>query len=298
MSGSPHFSVIVPAYNRAALLPRAVESVLDQSYRDFELLVVDDGSTDDTGERVGRFSDRRLRYVRHGTNLGQHRALNTGLELATGSYVSFLDSDDEWAPEMLAKVLDKFRSDQSIGFVYTGFLCEESPGVLEGPFVSDLEGFVYPAALAVLGVGQGSPPSALSIKKSCFDVVGRFEPGVCIDDIMCLRLAKEFKVGRVPEALATLHCDAPRRVTHDAAGTARAYYSMYKSVAAEVVKHCGRATMARHLRYSGDLFLEAGMRGHAFRAYCRSLAYGEAATLARHLRVMRRHWLRRPRVGP
>lgn len=97
----PKVSVVVPTYNRAGLLPRAIRSVLAQTYEDFELIVVDDHSTDRTPTVITSFGDPRLKVLRHPQNGGQSMAFNTGMEHAQGEYVAFLDDDDEWLPDKL-----------------------------------------------------------------------------------------------------------------------------------------------------------------------------------------------------
>lgn len=106
----PLVSVVIPTYNRAEFLPRAVESVLRQTVDDFELIVVDDASTDDTEAVVERFDDPRVEYVRHGTNRGGSAARNTGIERSSGEYIAFLDSDDEWYPRKLERQVEELRS--------------------------------------------------------------------------------------------------------------------------------------------------------------------------------------------
>src|SRR6185437_8398583 len=96
-------SVIVPAYNRGYIIAEALQSVFAQAFQDFELIVVDDGSKDDTAQVVSGFSEPRLRYVRHEQNRGYSAACNTGLREASGEYTGFLDSDDIWKPEMLSR---------------------------------------------------------------------------------------------------------------------------------------------------------------------------------------------------
>lgn len=103
------FSVIIPTYNRGYIVWEAIESVLAQTYKDFELIVVDDGSTDDTEERVKPYlKDRRVRYVRK-ANGGVSSARNMGASLATGTFLSFLDSDDLWKPYKLEREVEFFR---------------------------------------------------------------------------------------------------------------------------------------------------------------------------------------------
>jgi len=100
---NPTVSVIIPTYNRAHLLDRAIRSVLDQTYQDFELIVVDDGSSDPTAEVIATFADPRIYYLRHEKNRGAAAARNTGIEASQGDYVAFLDSDCEWLPKKLLK---------------------------------------------------------------------------------------------------------------------------------------------------------------------------------------------------
>src|SRR6202162_5963963 len=96
-------SVVIPTYNRAYIIGEALESVLTQSYLDFEIVVVDDGSTDDTPEIIQAFQDERIRYIRLERNLGCSAAYNSGIAAATGELICFLDSDDIWRPDYLER---------------------------------------------------------------------------------------------------------------------------------------------------------------------------------------------------
>jgi glycosyltransferase involved in cell wall biosynthesis/GNAT superfamily N-acetyltransferase len=118
----PTVSVIIPTYNRAGVLGRSIESVLVQTYRDFELIIVDDGSTDYTKEVVGSYSDPRIRFIRQEKNRGFAVALNIGIKAARGEYIALLDSDDEWLPAKLEKQMALFSQDKTgdLGLV----LCE------------------------------------------------------------------------------------------------------------------------------------------------------------------------------
>ena len=99
----PQISVVTATYNRGDVLPRAIQSVRDQTFDDYEHLIVDDGSTDDTAAVVDEHGDSRTRYIELSRNRGVAAAWNRGIEVATGEYVSFLDSDDEYVPERLAR---------------------------------------------------------------------------------------------------------------------------------------------------------------------------------------------------
>src|SRR5678815_5471292 len=117
----PKVSVVIPTRNRAEFLRAAIQSVLNQTFQGFEIIVVDDASEDKTPEIVRTFTDTRMTYVRHDTNKGQGVTRNDGISRASGEFIALLDDDDEWLPGKLEKqirVLDSSRSD--VGLVYTG----------------------------------------------------------------------------------------------------------------------------------------------------------------------------------
>ena len=106
-AGIPRVSVVIPAYNRAGLVGKAIASVLAQTFNDFELIVVDDGSTDDTGSTVESYQDARVKLIKLPKRGGQSAARNAGIEASRGEWIAFLDSDDEWLPEKLARQMER-----------------------------------------------------------------------------------------------------------------------------------------------------------------------------------------------
>ena len=110
LSDPPSVSVVIPAYNRAATMVAAIDSVLRQTWTDFELIVVDDGSTDGTLAAAAAVADPRLRLVPAPRNLGAAGARNLGVEEARGTWIAFQDSDDEWLPEKLAKQMARLAT--------------------------------------------------------------------------------------------------------------------------------------------------------------------------------------------
>jgi glycosyltransferase involved in cell wall biosynthesis len=119
---NPLVSVIIPTFNRASLVGRSVKSVLSQTYANLEVIVVDDGSTDNTEEVVRSLGDPRIYYLRQEQNQGAAKARNIGVENARGEYISFQDSDDWWLPEKLEKQMDAFASlPQRVGVIYSGY---------------------------------------------------------------------------------------------------------------------------------------------------------------------------------
>src|SRR5262245_48882666 len=119
----PKISVIIPTHDRAHFLPGAIFSVLNQTFQDFEIIVVDDASNDNTSEVVAAFNDERIRLLRHETNKGGSAARNTGILNAQCDYIAFLDDDDEWLPDKLAKQVNiLFASPPEVGCVFTGYV--------------------------------------------------------------------------------------------------------------------------------------------------------------------------------
>lgn len=107
----PTVSIVLPTYNRAEYLPRSIDSVLRQTFDDFELIVVDDASTDGTRSVVEGYDDDRVTYVSHDENRGPSAARNTGLEIVRGEFVTFIDSDDEFVPTFLETSLRALRDE-------------------------------------------------------------------------------------------------------------------------------------------------------------------------------------------
>jgi len=125
-------SVIIPAYNAAKYIKNTVESVLKQTYQNFEIIIVDDASSDNTVEVVNSIKDERIKLIRHARNQGPGAARNTALDAAKGEYVTFLDSDDEWLPQRLEKMLEIVLEAGSSYFVADDlWLCFETPNGLK-----------------------------------------------------------------------------------------------------------------------------------------------------------------------
>lgn len=123
-------SVVIPTYNRSVMICRALRSVLVQTFRDFEIVVVDDASTDDTAAAINReFQDTRIRYLKLSTNVGAGEARNHGVRAAAGTFIAFLDSDDEWLPEKLDIQLQAIAAASGPVVCYSKYLfdCDSGP---------------------------------------------------------------------------------------------------------------------------------------------------------------------------
>ncbi len=183
---APAVSVITAAYNAGRFVEETLTSIVAQTYQDFEMIVVDDGSTDDTRERVLRFAPRVTLLSQ--ANGGVAAALNAGLRRARGAYVTFLDADDVWVPRRLERVMRAFEHDRGVGAVYHGYAAVDEAGApLGGAFVPPPRGDVLEPLLCGLFIGQ----SMITLRRACFDRAGIFDTALrtCPDWDLLLRVA-------------------------------------------------------------------------------------------------------------
>lgn len=174
---APAVSIILPTYNRAHCIRRSVDSVLNQTFTDFELIVIDDGSKDDTKQILESYKDPRLVHIHNTDNRGQTKRLNDGLRIARADLIAFQDSDDEWLPTKLEKQVTAMRGlPPEVGIVYTDKWRHE-PGREKyhwrSPSNMPEDGIIFDRALddRVYNIG----PQSVLIRKRCFDELGPFD---------------------------------------------------------------------------------------------------------------------------
>lgn len=198
----PTVSVVIPTYNRANLLKRAIKSVLNQEFKDFELIIVDDASSDNTFEVVESIEDGRIRYLRLKENSGGPVARNIGIKKARGEFIALLDDDDEWLPKRLDVQIKKFENlDKKVGVVYGGFYyVSQQDGRILGKRLPKYRGDIYGRLLRENFIGSPT----LLIRRTCFKKAGLFDPKLTSsqDWDMWLRIAKHYKFDYVNEIVA------------------------------------------------------------------------------------------------
>jgi len=199
-------SVIVPTYNRAPLIKRALQSVLDQDYPDLEAIVVDDCSSDNTQEVVKSFNDPRIKFIKHLQNKGANAARNTGIRAASGNYIAFQDSDDEWLPGKLTKQIEAFKdAPDDIGVVYTAFWRIEDRERTYTPAkdVLTTDGYLLEELLKRNFITTQS----ILVRKECLETVGLFDESMprLQDWELLLRLAERYRFRFIDEALVNLY---------------------------------------------------------------------------------------------
>jgi len=223
---APRVSVVIPTYNRAALVTRAIESVLAQTYGDLELIVVDDASSDTTPDAVVRFDDRRLRYVLLPKNGGQWHAENVGIARARGEWVAFLDDDDEYVPDKLEQQLARAEraADPRVSVVYCRPQAIDKDGPRQPVDKPTPEGDVTKYLLtATLWV----TPTLYMAKRSALIDAGGFDESLAgaQDWDLWLRLSMAgHHFVALRDRLAIYHRDHDERQTNDSIRTIRSTF--------------------------------------------------------------------------
>lgn len=204
MKHQPEVSVVVPAYNREKTLERCVQSALGQTFRDFEVIIVDDGSSDNTTDVALSSGDARVRLIRHRENRGAGAARNTGAQAAKGEYIAWLDSDDEWLPMKLERQLDVLKRDTDHSSVCcTAFYLIQHDRAREARIPPNPVSWFKQLLL-----GSGiAPGTTLLIKKPAFFEVGPLDESLrrMEDWDWLLRFAKRRRILTVDEPLAIVY---------------------------------------------------------------------------------------------
>ena len=242
MKNPPVFSIVIPTYNRVLFLKRALDSVFNQTYENYEVIVVDDGSTDRTLSMLSEISDPRLKIIHVGNNSGTSNARNMGIQTAKGKYISLLDSDDEFLPDFLEKTLKTLDgTEPEVGFCWSGihaiqiisdqFLWKKhiTESIWNPSFRSRAEATRYSLSCdPPWGTGHG-----VTFKKGVLAEVGWFDTTIRarVDIDLLIRLVGRYNFVVIPEILVTIHKDAHMRIEYELFNRAMAYEIMYRKYA-------------------------------------------------------------------
>jgi glycosyltransferase involved in cell wall biosynthesis len=188
-------SVVIPTYNYGHYVAEAVESVLAQTYKNIEIIVVDDGSTDDTEDRLEAYRDR-IRYIRQ-QNQGCSMARNSGIHAAKGEWIAFLDADDIWHPRKLEIQIAYLAGHPDVGLLASDSSKDISRGWPECASKSDLP--AERIGLEDIAVRSQFGPSGVIVRKQCFDKVGLFDTDLrsVEDRDMWIRIACHYQIAKL-----------------------------------------------------------------------------------------------------
>lgn len=225
-------SVVLPTYNRAPTISRAVDSVIAQTYTDLELVIVDDSSTDNTREVVDQYEEN-IQYIRHETNRGAPVARNTGIENSSGDYIAFIDSDDEWHREKIEKQVRKFsESSPDVGVVYTGYN-KSFRNKYELGHVPSKRGDIFEDQLMTDWV---NPTSTVMVRSECFEKVGGFNTSLAArqDYELWTRIARHYHFEYIQEPLVTMHVTGEDRITENVEARMEAHQKVLELIHADI----------------------------------------------------------------
>lgn len=202
----PKVSVIIPTYNNAKYISDAVESVFNQTFKDYEIIVIDDGSIDNTKEVLKKY-ESKITYLHHQNNKGPSTARNTGIINSSGKFIAFLDADDIWVPNKLELQMKTISQFSEIGLLGCGaYMIDESGNIIkERKVVSYSNRKLLLQDLMIRNVICGGCSGAV-IKKECFDKVGLFDDGFrgSEDRDVWFRIAKLYEIKFLQQPLVKI----------------------------------------------------------------------------------------------
>jgi len=200
----PLVSIVMPTHNRSLLLRRAVSSILEQTFTNFELIIVDDCSDDDTEHQVSTVDDHRIIYLKSESRVGAAAARNIAIKSARGRYIAFLDSDDEYLHNKLELQVNKFEeAPANIGIIYCGYYIAYESNHYYEVVPPEYKGNLFDILLKHNRIGSPTP----LVRKECFNSCGLFDESLpsCQDWDMWLRISTKYDFDFVNEPLAKVH---------------------------------------------------------------------------------------------
>lgn len=258
----PFFTVLIPTYDRCELLPRAVSSVLAQTHRDFELLVVDDASPDATREVVAAVDDPRVVYVRRSTNGGPGATRNTGLAAARGQWITLLDDDDEYLPDFLQATHRTISgAPQEVAMSWCGVRWVRdrpaaTPHVLREEVWQPRYSSRHAAYLAFLRSRKIGTNCGIALRSSSVEQIGGFDEtfrGGAEDTDFLVRMVRRFDFRVVPEVLVRVHLHGGPNLRRVSPEKVRDYEKL-------IAKNS--PALAGHPRVAADLHYKTGWLAH------------------------------------
>lgn len=263
MSSVPSISVVLPVHNRETLVGRAIDSVLAQTFQDFELIIVDDASTDGTPRALERYQDDpRVRLFRNEQNLGAGGTRNRGISEAKGEYIAFQDSDDRWLPEKLARQFETLTANGDADACYCGAFYFAKEQCYYIP-IQDSASIQYQNMSEKLLWGNPTTPQTLLIRKSLIESVGGFDETLKINEDwdLAMRLAQHTSFAFLDEPLVIIY-RTPSSVSSNQIKDAHFRNMFLEKYHAIFSRSPGALSRQRYI--SGRLFMRNGCYRSAF----------------------------------
>lgn len=231
MQKKPFFSIVIPTYNREELIFLSIQSVMNQTFSDWELIIADDCSTDNTEQKIKELGNEKIKFVSNEVNKGNAGARNLGIKNSNGQYVCFLDSDDQFHDNFLVKMHELILKSDFPGFLWCnvnwididGNILDHSipdtwePLKQEDPYLFFMNGLKF-------GTGYG-----FTVRKDCFDKTGYFDENLrtAVDTDFILRIVQDFNFNHTKEILADTYDHVGVRVRNDTSEKLKSYKILY-----------------------------------------------------------------------
>lgn len=265
----PKVSVIIPTYNRPEFIKNAVKSVLNQTYDNLEIIVVDDGTKIRARKIINSINDDRIKYIKHTESKGGGAARNTGIKNSTGDYIAFLDDDDEWVPEKLAIQMNEFlQTGEDVGFCFSSV----SNVIKNGIEVSQIKEGINDYSELSLKKLNGFLTVTLIIKKNVINEIGGFDESLPshqeID--LIIRIAQKYKGLGINIPLVKVKMDG----SHEQIGS-----NLNRKIKGRKMllsKHINLyekhpKTLAKHFFQIGLYYRDSGKFKEARNSFCRAM---------------------------
>jgi glycosyltransferase involved in cell wall biosynthesis len=206
----PEVSVIIPTYNSAQFIVEALQSVFDQTFKDYEIIIVNDGSTDHTQRLISKYINR-VKYI-YQENAGPAKAKNRGIMNSSGIYVAFLDADDVWLPTKLEKQVSVFHRNPVLGMVFTENSCFDEKRGIYMRSIGKRDRLMKGDIARNIFLHSGVSTPTVMVRKEIFNEIGLFEEELYMgeDDNMWVRIAANFGVELIDEPLVKVRSHAHR----------------------------------------------------------------------------------------
>jgi len=268
---APYISVIIPFKNAEQTIGITLSSVIGQTFKDFEVILVNDGAEDASQNIVDAISDPRFRVLKNHRSEGPAGAKNKAMKVAKGQILSFLDADDFWSPQYLEKVLAIYLRNSNVDVVYAFFIKQIN---------SKLSGSnIYPQ---VLHQGWLCAPSVLSVRSSFLRENNLFWDASYVhseDDVFCFKLSKNACIYALEEPLV-YYGAGPGNISTDTRGRAEGFLRLYMDYEKDIKEKCGSRSYAKHMFTVANTFAAEGnflkANGIFFRSFFRDYVFGKS----------------------
>ena len=261
----PFFSVVIPIYNRKEFLRTCLNSVLEQTFSDFEIFVIDDGSTDETLSLVSEYLNYRINYIRVG-HFGVSSARNIGIELSKGRYIAFLDSDDRWNKEKLKIAYEYINEYPEIKIFHT-----EEVWIKNGKILNQKKkhkkpsGYVYKNCLPLCCIGM----STSVVKRTLFNEIGTFDECLqaCEDYDLWLRACHCNEVKLIPKALTVKYGGRKDQLSNQVGLDKFRIYALEKILKSNLLNDCYKKATIQTLIEKCEIYANGARKRGKLKEY-------------------------------